>query len=148
MKRVFTRVPLRVDMSHSHISFPDLTLFLLGEPSLLGQPGWDSLMMGRASSSIKSAFKLKTFKGTAMYQCSTVRRILASFVDVCWIVLKLNFHSLDMQMTSKDYIEGLLKTIQNFPYKFDSARNVHKKDKEQSGSLWASKVLPLSLSRC
>ena len=38
----------------------------------------DSLLMGRASTAIKKAFKLANFKGTAMYQLGTVRRIAAA----------------------------------------------------------------------
>lgn len=34
--------------------------------------------MGRASTAIKKAFKLANFKGTAMYQLGTVRRIAAA----------------------------------------------------------------------
>ncbi|CAL1149680.1 unnamed protein product [Cladocopium goreaui] len=40
--------------------------------------GGNSLLMGRASSAIKKAFSLTTFKGTAMYQLGTVRRIAAA----------------------------------------------------------------------
>eukprot|EP00913_Durusdinium_trenchii_P010355 g9709.t1 len=40
--------------------------------------GGNSLLMGRASSAIKKAFRLSNFKGTAMYQLGTVRRIAAS----------------------------------------------------------------------
>lgn len=36
----------------------------------------DSLLMGRASTAIKKAFKLSNFKGTAMYQLGSVRRVL------------------------------------------------------------------------
>lgn len=37
--------------------------------------GGNSLLMGRASTAIKKAFKLSNFKGTAMYQLGSVRRI-------------------------------------------------------------------------
>lgn len=40
--------------------------------------GGNSLLMGRASSAIKKAFSLTNFKGTAMYQLGTVRRIAAA----------------------------------------------------------------------
>ena len=40
--------------------------------------GRDSLLMGRASSTIKKAFGLATFKGTTVYQLGTVRRILTA----------------------------------------------------------------------
>ncbi|CAJ1363949.1 unnamed protein product, partial [Effrenium voratum] len=40
--------------------------------------GGNSLLMGRASSAIKKAFGLANFKGTAMYQLGTVRRISAA----------------------------------------------------------------------
>ncbi|CAK9040449.1 Mycosubtilin synthase subunit C [Includes: ATP-dependent serine adenylase (SerA) (Serine activase) [Durusdinium trenchii] len=38
--------------------------------------GGNSLLMGRASTAIKKAFKLSNFKGTAMYQLGSVRRVL------------------------------------------------------------------------
>lgn len=40
--------------------------------------GGNSLLMGRASSAIKKAFGLSTFKGTTVYQLGTVRRIAAA----------------------------------------------------------------------
>jgi len=40
--------------------------------------GGNSLLMGRASTAIKKAFTLTNFKGTAMYQLGTVRRIAAA----------------------------------------------------------------------
>lgn len=44
----------------------------------------DSLLMGRASSAIKKAFRLSNFKGTAMYQLGTVRRDLTRLLSNQW----------------------------------------------------------------
>ena len=49
----------------------------------VGNVGQDSLLMGRASSAIKKAFGLTTFKGTTVYQLGTVRRrLLARCLDM------------------------------------------------------------------